>query len=287
MENHTSDIKVSICCITYNHEKYIAKAIEGFLNQKTSFKYEILIGEDCSTDNTLAVINDYIKRFPGQIKLITGDKNIGSIRNLVRVFAEVQGKYIAFCDGDDYWTDPLKIQKQVDFLENNLDYTLCFHYSEVVDSFEKTIYVSQCPKPLSYTYKDFLIGRRDETRIGTMMVVNSEEVRNISKNDWYYTTNGTDAIFKLYATAVTGGKGFVLPEVMSCYRIHAGGVWSMINSKVKKKKMLSDFKIVINNFKYSSFQKRELLKIYMKKYFFFEIRNFRLNSVLHTLSTLL
>lgn len=287
MENKSSDITVSICCITYNHEEYIAQAIEGFLGQKTNFKFEIIIGEDCSTDRTLEIVKDYAKKHPELIRLITSKTNVGSIRNQVRVFNEVKGKYIAFCDGDDYWTDPLKIQKQVDFLEKNPEYIMCCHYSKVIDASGNVLYVSNILKPLSYTYEDFLVGKREETRIGSMMFKNAKEISEIHEKDWYYRTNGTDAFLKLYITAVTGGKVYVLPEIMSCYRQHVGGAWSMIDPKVRKNRMVSDFNIVIKNFKYSSILKRELLKIYLKQYLLFEIRNFKLNNALSTVMTLL
>ncbi|WP_298741187.1 glycosyltransferase [uncultured Chitinophaga sp.] len=124
---------VSITCITYNHEKYIAQAIEGFLMQETSFPYEIIIGEDCSTDNTRKVIGEYVKQYPGLITLITSDENVGARKNGIRVRNAARGKYIAICEGDDYWTDPHKLQKQVDFLEAHPDYVLCYHYVNRVD----------------------------------------------------------------------------------------------------------------------------------------------------------
>ncbi len=125
---------MSITCITYNHEKYIAQAIESFLMQQTNFPYEIIIGEDCSTDGTRQVILDYCERYPALIKLVTSEKNVGARRNGIRIRNEARGKYIAICEGDDYWTDPCKLQKQVDFLEANPDYVLCYHNVNKVDS---------------------------------------------------------------------------------------------------------------------------------------------------------
>lgn len=115
---------VSIKMITYNHEPYIAQAIEGVLMQKTTFKFELVIGEDCSTDLTRKICEDYAKKYPEIIKLLPSEQNLGMIKNGLRTLQACEGKYIAFCEGDDYWTDPLKLQKQVDFLEANDDYGL-------------------------------------------------------------------------------------------------------------------------------------------------------------------
>ena len=106
---------LSIASITYNHEQFIAQAIESWLMQKTSFEIEIIIGEDCSTDNTRAIIEKYRKLHPDLIKLIISESNVGMMPNFIRTLAACRGKYIALCEGDDYWTDPYKLQKQVDF----------------------------------------------------------------------------------------------------------------------------------------------------------------------------
>ena len=110
---------VSVCMITYNHEKFIAQAIEGVLMQKTSFPIELIISDDCSPDNTKAIIERYAKENPSIIKPIYRNPNIGVMPNFIDSLKRCSGKYIAYCDGDDYWTDPLKLQKQVECLEND------------------------------------------------------------------------------------------------------------------------------------------------------------------------
>jgi len=112
---------VSIICITYNHEPYIAEAIEGVLMQKCSFPIELVIGEDCSTDNTRKICEEYANKSE-LIKLLPTETNLGMMPNFIRTLQSCTGKYIAMCEGDDYWTDPLKLQKQVDFLEANAEY---------------------------------------------------------------------------------------------------------------------------------------------------------------------
>ena len=118
---------VSICCITYNHENYIAKCLDGFIMQKCSFKYEILINDDASNDNTAAIIREYEKKYPEILKPLYQTENQYSlgVRPINQFnWSRAKGKYIAMCEGDDYWIDPLKLQKQVDFLEKNKDYAL-------------------------------------------------------------------------------------------------------------------------------------------------------------------
>ena len=113
---------VSVKMLTYNHELYIGQAIQGVLQQKTNFPFELVIGEDCSTDSTREIVFDYQKKYPDIIMVITSDKNVGANKNSKRTTKACRGKYIAFCEGDDYWTDPYKLHKQVDFLEANPDY---------------------------------------------------------------------------------------------------------------------------------------------------------------------
>jgi glycosyltransferase involved in cell wall biosynthesis len=114
---------VSVVMLTYNHEDYISQAIESIVNQKCDFKFELVIGEDASTDNTRKIIETYIKKYPNIIKPIyTKGKNIGPQDNFLRCIETAKGMYIALCEGDDYWTDTNKLQKQIDFLENNPDY---------------------------------------------------------------------------------------------------------------------------------------------------------------------
>lgn len=131
---------VSISCITYNHEKYIRDAIEGFLMQKTTFPLEILIHDDASTDKTASIVKEYEQKFPHLIKPIYQTENQyskkdGTIGRIQRNRA--RGKYYAICEGDDYWIDPLKLQKQVDFLEQHSEYGLCYTKAKVYDQLEQ------------------------------------------------------------------------------------------------------------------------------------------------------
>ena len=125
-------MKISACIITYNHEAYIRECLDGAISQKLNCNYEIIIGEDLSTDNTLKICKEYAEKYPKIVKILPREKNLGMISNWQSSIYSCQGEYIAICEGDDYWTDPLKLQKQVDFLEANKDYSLCFHNANVI-----------------------------------------------------------------------------------------------------------------------------------------------------------
>lgn len=124
---------VSVKMITYNHAPYIAQAIEGVLNQKVNFQVEIVIGEDCSTDGTREIVFEYQKKYPDVIRVITSEQNVGTKKNGYRTTKACRGKYIAFCEGDDYWHNPDKLQKQVDYMENNPECGMVYSSYDVYD----------------------------------------------------------------------------------------------------------------------------------------------------------
>lgn len=128
------NLKVSVCMITYGHEKYIREAIEGVLMQECNFEVELILANDCSPDSTDKVIQDILNNHPRRswIKYFKHEENLGMMPNFIFALKKGEGKYVALCEGDDYWTDPLKLQKQVDFLESNPDYAICFHEANVL-----------------------------------------------------------------------------------------------------------------------------------------------------------
>jgi hypothetical protein len=115
---------VSVCMITYNHAPFIARAIEDVLQQKTNFPFELVIGEDCSTDGTRDIVLQYEKQYPDVIRVIALAKNIGLVKNLCQTEKACRGQYVAYCEGDDYWHNAQKLQQQVDFLERHSDYAM-------------------------------------------------------------------------------------------------------------------------------------------------------------------
>lgn len=122
---------VTIICITYNHEKFIRNALDSFLMQKTNFEFKVFIGEDHGSDHTADIIREYAKKYPDIIIPFIREKNIGAQRNLIDLCQHATSPYIAFCEGDDYWTDPLKLQKQVNFMEENKNIAVCGTRTEI------------------------------------------------------------------------------------------------------------------------------------------------------------
>jgi glycosyltransferase involved in cell wall biosynthesis len=190
---------VSVHMITYNHKPYIAQAIEGALRQQTSFPYEIVIGEDCSTDGTRAIVFDYHRRYPEAVRPVTSDHNVGAFANATRAYAECRGKYVAYCDGDDYWHNPHKLQMQVDFLEAHPDYGLVHtdadwlvdETGEVIPCWHKTY---QHEINQGDVYEDLLV----ENRIMTCTVCVRKEELDRFVNDPAHA-GGTRAIVADYA----------------------------------------------------------------------------------------
>lgn len=216
--------KVSIVCITYNQEKYIAQAIESFLMQKTNFDVEIIISDDASSDSTPQIIEEYAKKNPN-IKPILREKNIGAINNYIETLALATGEYVIVNEGDDYFSDENKIQKQVDFLDANPDYTICFHPVKRV--FETGIqkddvYPTEQVKNLVTAF-DFenLLTRANFMQTNSVMY-RREAVPDVLQNfpkdilpgDWY-----------LHLMFAKEGKIKFLEDIMSVYRINTGGIW--------------------------------------------------------------
>ncbi|MDC7280497.1 glycosyltransferase [Butyrivibrio fibrisolvens] len=126
--------KVSIVVATYNQEKYIGKTLESIVSQKTNFEFEAIVGDDCSTDGNAAIIKEYAEKYPDIIVPILREKNLGMAGNTMDIMMRATGEYIAFIEGDDYWLDENKLQKQVDFLDSHPDYVACFGLCQIVDA---------------------------------------------------------------------------------------------------------------------------------------------------------
>lgn len=149
---------VSVIVLTYNHEKYIKQALDSILRQKVNFDYEILIGDDASTDNTVKVLKEYKSKYSKIIKLFLNEVNLGATRNAYNLLVNAKGKYLATCEGDDYWTDDNKLQIQVEFLEKNKELVGCSHYFTVVDENNKPYknqYLSWVKQKNIFTLNDF------------------------------------------------------------------------------------------------------------------------------------
>ncbi|WP_075981920.1 glycosyltransferase [Bacillus massilinigeriensis] len=237
------NILVSINCITYNHEKYISDAIEGFLHQKTDFEYEILIGEDCSTDCTREIVEKYAKSYPNLIRVITSSRNVGAAENMRRLFQNSKGKYIALCEGDDYWIDMNKLQKQVDYMENNPDCTLCFHNGIVVE--DKNKINDRSVIPWMKNNEKYYFNRSCQYTAGELALLGYIPTASYlypkhlleDLPDWCYNAIVGDNVIKLITSS--HGYAYYMNECMSVYRFGIGGSatsnWIKENDSIEKK----------------------------------------------------
>ncbi len=219
---------VSICCNTYNHVKYIRDAIEGFLMQKTDFPFEILIHDDASTDGTAEIIRGYETKYHHIIKPIYQTENQYSKGIKISAtynFPRAKGKYIALCEGDDYWIDPLKLQKQVDFLEANPDCSICFHASKhIKDNVTNMFYThrpKKIPKNNKFEIKHAILGGGGFMATNSMLFLRKHI---LELPEWMNKTPVGDLPLML----VVASKGYIgyLDDIMSVYRIMTENSWS-------------------------------------------------------------
>jgi glycosyltransferase involved in cell wall biosynthesis len=216
-------MKVSIAMVTYRHEPFIAQAIDSALSQRTDFEFEMVIGEDCSPDRTREIAQEYAARYPEKVRLHLPEQNVGLTRNLAATIGACRGEYVAWLEGDDYWTSPEKLQRQADYLDQNPDCGWCFTRAEVVDIEGKPVEVGPAVREVKpkYTLEDYLL-RKFQPRACTVMFRNHLFDRF---PDWYFSLPTGD--MPLHVLNTQGGRmiGFI-DEFMSAYRIHPGGVWS-------------------------------------------------------------
>lgn len=233
------NLMVSVEMITYKHEAYIKQAIEGVLMQEINFEFELIISDDCSPDATQEIVQNIIENHPKgyRIKYFRHKENIGMQANGIFAFEQCLGKYIAICEGDDYWTDPLKLQKQIDFLEANLKFTFCVHryrlFIENDKKFEEKIY------PIHYdSYKRVEHGIEIEKEVFakdwftqplTAVIVREElkEVLKMQEHFHYFRD------YHIFYFLLQRGKGICLENVAGVYRINDGGIASSKTSYEK------------------------------------------------------
>jgi len=232
------EILVSINCTAYNQELYIRDAIEGFLNQKTTFHFEILIHDDASTDNTANIIREYEKKHPDIIKPIYQTENQYSKKwGIVhRIQQErAKGKYMASCEGDDYWTDPYKLQKQVDFMEANPECSLCFHATKHVQANNPEDFFINRPKEIPPN-NIFGIKHVIQNGGGFMSTCSMVYLKKYSMNrpDWMDRAPVGDLPSMLLLA--TKGKIGYIDDVMSVYRLMSLNSWTSKMQEPEKRK---------------------------------------------------
>jgi len=250
--------------ITYNHENYIREAIEGVLMQICNFDMELILSNDCSTDSTNTVIQDVLQNHPkaSMIKHTNHKKNLGMMPNFIQTLEQCNGKYIAICEGDDYWTDPLKLQKQVDFLEGNKGYGICFHNTTQLNTFnlEKSNVIPDVKKNSVYTLEDYIKSNRTTT---CSIVFKRELLGGIPS--WLYKVQFGDLGLIFLVMYNSNKKGMVLKDNMGVYRIHENGIHGRFLNNNKNliniyKQHLKFDKIIMSEFLRDPQYKRILLK---------------------------
>lgn len=216
-------MNVQVIVSAYNHARYITQAIDSVMDQKINFDLEVVVLDDYSSDDTRRILLGLQKQYPDQLRLEFSDTNRNDDRTFVEEIQQSTAKYIALLDGDDYWSCPRKLQKQVDFLERHPECAICFHNAEKV--FEDSSHMNQLVTPVGYD-SVFSI---DSLLSGCDFWYGSAMVRggiNIAFPDWYFTLLTSDwALFILYAEQ---GKCGYIPDVMGKYRRHDAGMWSSL-----------------------------------------------------------
>jgi glycosyltransferase involved in cell wall biosynthesis len=214
-------MKVSVTLITYNHENFIRQALDSVLMQEVDFDYEIVIGEDFSTDNTRKILLEYQERHPGKLRLLLAEKNQGLVRNFMQTYRACKGQYVATLDGDDYWVSPRKLQMQVDFLDHHKDYALCFHpVTMFFEGGDKPNRIYPEVEGKSFTIEDIL----SSNFIPTCSVMFRNHLFG-EFPDWYRSFRFLED-WTLYVLIAQHGKIGFLKEPMGVYRFHPRSTWS-------------------------------------------------------------
>jgi glycosyltransferase involved in cell wall biosynthesis len=244
---------LSVCLITYNHAKYIREAIDGVLMQKVNFTWELIIADDFSTDGTREIVLEYKDKYPAFIKLILQEKNVGAAQNCMDLMAAPSSKYIAYLEGDDYWTDPLKLQKQVDFLDTHSECTGCFHDVVNVDKDNKIIKENYyAPTQQYYNQKD-AITILLSSYATCSLVFRTSVLTNMPE---LYSNNLSDYFLDLLITEY--GLLAYIPQNMGAYRIHPGGIWQGNRSLANLREYLSRIVVLYKDRKFVSLYRKEL-----------------------------
>ena len=220
--------KVSVCVPTYNHEKYIRQTLDGALMQQTNFDFEIVIGDDASTDNNQQVIQKYVDKYPNIFRAFlhkhnqgpSEPKEFGGRNNVLGLLKACRGDYVALCEGDDYWTDPLKLQKQFDFMEANADYAICHHNMSVIyEDGSPQHFFNDTSQKTESSIVDIL---EDRWFIATAATFYRNIFRENSFADWHARAAAGDWALAIQLAAT--GKIHYINEPMGVYRKHRGGL---------------------------------------------------------------
>ena len=275
--SNSSDIMVSICCTVFNHEKYLRKCLDGFVEQKTNFKYEVLIHDDASTDSSADIIREYEAKYPDMIKPIYQTENQyskGISISKTYQYPRVNGKYIALCEGDDYWINENKLQLQYDYMEANNTCTAYVHNAilYLVEHNRKTAML-RYKKEKEFFLDDFLNMRNwfptSSFFVRKDIIINNpEEIKLNDRGD-----------FPIMLNAALQGYIHYSPQIMSVYNYGTNGSWTNRQKTldlIKQAEICRDFRsIYINADKLSSYKYHScfLKKVLKQEYLYYRILN--------------
>lgn len=230
-----NDIKVAIKCLVYNHEPYLRECLEGFVMQQTNFPFVAIVHDDASTDGSAAIIREYEEKYPNIIKPIYEienqySKRDGSVGRIMDEAIEATGApYIAMCEGDDYWTDPHKLQKQVDFLDTHPEYVLCCHRYKILNQNDGTWNQDYIASFFTEgtNAEGFAFTKKDNLHTWITKTMTLMYRRDVVMPDTKQFKYWRDAHFNYYM--LKQRKGFCLPDVAAVYRRHSGGIFSPLS----------------------------------------------------------
>lgn len=229
--------------MTYNHEKYIANAIEGVLKQETDFSFELIVANDASSDSTEEIISAYRQKYPELIKGYENINNLGPKVNFIKAYMSAAGSYIAMCEGDDFWTDPKKLQLQFNFLENNNDYALSFHDIQMIDADGNSIEHDRLPEKDKKNYET------DQLLIGPYLPTPTLFFRKFDMTNYVAAFskafNGDSLLLSILTQK---GKTKYLPGIAgSVVRLHSGGMWSSTTYLERGNHILNTLQIIFGS----------------------------------------
>lgn len=251
MKESAGEVMVSIQVPTYNHEKYVGQCLRSLLNQKTNYKYEILVGDDCSTDRTRKLLLEFKKKYPDIIKLTYSKKNVGATYNAYHLSRKSNGKYIAFCDGDDFWCDNGRLERDIQFLENHSEYSGICNRCKIVNEDGMMIKKEEIPKGKNFfEFSNAIYTLTDYEKWKMPGQISAVTLRNI------YNQDSIDVSILYKAHRNVGDRARILLALMygnifcsdfevSCYRIQMSDSAENFMSQYRKKNLRAeDFKMM-------------------------------------------
>ena len=246
---------VSVCIASFNQEEFISDCLVSVLTQKTNFEFEIIIGDDASTDKSQHIIRRTCKN-KKNCKFVLREKNLGCPFNGLDILAKANSKYIAIIDGDDYWTDPYKLQKQVDYLEQNSDCSFCFTDCQVKRKNNLQEIHPNLIKKAKFDGIDFADQKGSLAQTCTWLVK-----RDLLQNLPTWVTESYTGDWCMQVHFSTYGKGGYIPENTAVYRIHDGGMWSKLDEFNAWRKNLEFYRTVITQFSKKEEKKRIRMRL--------------------------